>query len=304
MVTNGKVYILVIHAYYKDIKMKKAIMVYRGDNPLFKALEERLGNLVDSNSIPMDDERVKDEEKKKYIKELKDKFDLVLTDNTMHVYGLDNIISIYEILGEDWIGDVKRNVDYFKEKENGVVINPYGLTHHLDHLYKGIDDSTIFKQLKENVGQKTVEELKERVKNLPYDLRKDEHDEKSYHLAELLAIVTKTKVIPHDSFFMYRASGGFANYKGKITEALKKINVEPSQAIVFVDHHIRNLHDNAVKQTEFDKVSISPICMCCIGLNDTYIESLKEHGFNVKKGPTNDLYLLEAEKKIKELVEK
>lgn len=258
---------------------KKAVMVFRGDNPLMRKLESLVKELgVESISLPIGDSRAENaNEKEKYLKDLGQKYEVVLTDGTMYHYKVDCAQNVYAMATSDWGSQVRSLVNLI-DKRKKIIINPYGLD---DHVRDGD-----IKSLEEEVGIEKVMAIK-----------KIDYSSDGY-LAALISEITKGKVAWFPEFYM-----GRDHITGKITNVIEG---DSSDIVVLVDHHVYQLSPHNVKEAGFDKVEIYPVCPCCIGLEQIHIGSLEKSGFRVHKLTEDaimDVYTDKILEKIKKLIE-
>ena len=275
--------------------MKKSILVYRGGNPLMKALEDGLKDSgTDIVCLDMTDERTKmtydkdgmdvtNPAKAKYMQELNSQYDAVFTDNTMYeksLKSLENVVSVYSLLKRDMIEITKKVSEYFKGKGLDAVINSYGLK---DHLSPSDD---IVSRLEKMIGDEKSKEIKTKIEAMKYEPH-------GSYLAYLLGEVTNTKVLPIGDC----VSNPFKYPMGSVIEKrLSEMNTDPEKTVVLVDHHV--YHFDA---KNFDKLQIYPVCQCCGGLEGHYLEKLQSEGFKIADANFKDkAYIPDILAKIRE----
>lgn len=272
--------------------MKQKLLLYRGDNPLFKRLSEELASEgFTAESVPMDDDRVSStvatarKARENYLLQIRDQYTRIFTDHSMFMQGFDDVINVYRLVNSDqiWPEQIRVIADRFKREGRTPVINPFGLTHHLNST------SEVLKNIEDLVGDESAKEYKKRAEDLKLPSDYENHNTKSVYLASLLGEVIDVRVIPYASqkwgqeeegFVMARELGD-KTHKGNITDALRKMDIDPKGAVILVDHHVYNLREGDVKSSGFDQVDIYPICVCCYGLDPKYRNSLEEKGFHV-----------------------
>lgn len=235
-------------------KGKKVALVYREGNPLLSRLEKDLQDSVETIALSLDDKRAFEwEGKQAYMGELRNNYDLIFTDSTMEVKG-ENVISVYSFLeGKgNWLGRIKSVVQQCKEQGKEPVLYAYGLADHI-MPFEGFRPRGEIEGLEEMIGSKKTDNLWLKGQN---DKQEHYHNsDKSLYLAYLISDTLGIKAIP---------------YQGKtITSDLSKVNVSQENAVVLIDHHVASHHEKGLESMEFDKVTVYPVCPCCINLQDS-----------------------------------
>lgn len=291
------------------MKNKKIALLYRKDNPLLERLEKEFQvDFTDVISLDPKDKRTEYPGNEKYLKEISRDYDIIFTDNTMFTddvgtmwsYGLKNAFSVYKFIEkENWLENVGQLVDHYKRNGKDVVINSYGLTHHLSNI------EGLIENLEKTIGAKKSEELKKKsnvkVDELQFTDRLSSSI-KDYYLAYLLGETLGVKVVHYGPFEKNAWKG-----RKKITDALSDIGTNPNNSVVLVDHHVKSDVFNyfgegkGINETGFDKVKVYPICSCCIDSDGAYF---REDGFNADKGICENVFFPTIVKAIKEFIKK
>ena len=278
-------------------------LVYRGDNPVFDRLSKDLS--FETEKIPDGDDRVTNEEAlKSFYDEEASRYDNIFTDDKAHHEDYPNVVNAYNLvdslLGEGdierWPDRVGSVADHFRNKDRQPIISPYGLSHHFSNGYETIED-----KLKEHADD--PRKHKQAARDLQMPTVYGDSNKKDVRFAGLLSEYTNTPSIPYDtgSFKMVQERRGGTKVNGSVAEGIIDAGVDPDEAVVLTDHHVRDVD---AQESGFASVDIYTICQCCIGLDPAYQDSLEKKGFNfVRDNVEEDVFYPELRSRIMEYTE-
>ena len=279
---------------------KNAILIYRGNNPLLEVISKTLENNLETKTIDPDTYmKMTQDDRATMVDELSKNYNHVFTDNTMYKRG-DNIVSLYHLMRdlmiEDWPDKIKKIADYIKENGKEPVIFPFAINDHMRHFWEFREEDTDISELETKLGPEKTEEIKQHYCNEKgftsdrFHISRGEKDKKNIYISQLLGEIIGIKVLPFAEDlggpgFKVTSHRGDMEYAGTVTDALKEINVDPSEAVLLGDHHLRYFTKESIKKTELDSVEFYPICQCCLSINPEqrtgYNKEMRKLGVNV-----------------------
>jgi len=260
----------------------KVTFVYRGGNPFMRMCAEEMtkrGIDVEVKEIEIPENVWKDSEIEQIIGELSG---IIVTDQTLKNNVRDIIghspINVYDVISWEMnsikavVNKLQPIIDEIKNMGREPVVLQNFLGHHICSF------------LSEN-----IEEEREELKSAIPPVTRDEGEQISWQAiraADLYsAILVKmgVPIITRDEF-QYDSHDAYAEVSVSIVDILTKRGIEPSKAVLLVDHHVYNLLD--IKEQNFVKsglgeIDIVTICPCCIGVSEGYKKSLPEKGFRL-----------------------
>lgn len=230
--------------------MQKLLLLYRGSNPFMAALGDELssrGVEVEQKAAPMDYFQRSEEEQQKILSQLAAGYrGIVCCDRTLES-GLTDVLeqkplSVYDVL-------LKIPVDFgdiLGEIDRASKI-PVVLQSHLYDHSSGLKKGSL--------------------PSISYD---ESWNAKCTFRGRTLTLIGEGQIrIKH------------REHRGNLIETLQAMGLKPEEVVILADHHIYEMDPEEVRKTGFDQVLVALVCPCCIGLRETYTNSVRKQGFKL-----------------------